>query len=144
MTQASNLDRGESPFSDVQEDTPAPFWPCPPTADLNTQAAAIGCGAWEARNPRPLWGAHVENTGSGSHGVQRQRPQIRPGLTQLSAEVDGQEFTVGILGLSTGGPVEPSLQECSLPSKQAGDASPVSGCFSDVTLGVSWHSWKHL
>ena len=61
----------------------APFLPCPPTADLNTQAAAIGCGAWEARNPRPLWGAHVENTGSGSHGVQGQRPQIRPGLTQV-------------------------------------------------------------
>ena len=106
--------------------------------------SSIGCGAWEARNPRPLWGAHVENTGSGSHGVQGQRPQIRPGLTQLGAEVDGQEFTVGVLGLSTGGPVEPSLQECSLPSIQAGDASPVSGCFSEVTLGVSWHPWGHL
>ena len=47
-------------------------------------------------------------------------------------------------GLSTEGPVEPSLQECSLPSKQAGDASPVSGCFSEVTLGVSWHLWAHL
>ena len=143
-TQASNLDRGESPFSEVQEDAPAPFWPCPPTADLNTQAAVIGCGAWEARNPRPLWGAHVESTSSGSHGVQGQRPQIRPGLTQLGAEVEGQEFTVGVLVLSTGGPVESSLQECSLPSKQAGDASPVSGCFSEVTQGVSWHPWAHL
>ena len=44
-------------------------------------------------------------------------------------------------GLSTEGPVEPSLQECSLPSQQAGDPSPVSGCFSEVTLGVSWHRW---
>ena len=104
----------------------------------------IDCGAWEARNPRPLWEAHVENTGSGSHGAQGQRAQTRPLLTQSGAEVDGQEFTVGVLDLSTGGPVEPSLQECSLPSKQAGDASPVSGRFSEVTLGDSWHRWAHL
>ena len=86
----------------------------------------------------------MENTGSGSHGVQGQRPQIRPGLTQLGAEVYGQESTVGVLGLSTGGPVEPSLQECLPPSKHAADASPVSGYFSEVTLGVSWHLWAHL
>ena len=24
------------------------------------------------------------------------------------------------------------------------DTSPVSGCFSEVTLGVSWHSWARL
>ena len=86
----------------------------------------------------------MENTGSGSHRVQGQGAQIRPVLTESGAEVDGQEFTVGVLGLSTGGPVEPSLQECSLPSKQAGDASPVSGCFSEATLGVSWHPAVHL
>ena len=143
-TQASNLDRGESPFSEVQEDAPAPFWPCPPTADLNTQAAVIGCGAWEARNPRPLWAAHVENAGSSSRGLQGQRPQISPGLTQSGSEVDGQDPAVGAAGLSTGGPVEPSLQECLLPSQQAGHASPGSGCSSEVTLGVSWHPWAHF
>ena len=123
---------------------PTPFCPRPSPADLNTPAAVIGCGAWEARNPRPLWAAHVENAGSSSRGLQGQSPQISPGLTQSGNEVDGQDLAVGAPGLNTGGPVEPSLQECSLPSIQAGDASPVSGCFSEVTLGVSWHSWKHL
>ena len=72
--------------------------------------SSIGCGAWEARSPRPLWTAHVENAGSGSLRVQGQRPQIRPGLTQSATEVDEQELAVGTRGLSTEGPVEPSLQ----------------------------------
>lgn len=104
----------------------------------------IGCGAWEARNPRPLWAAHVENAGSSSRGLQGQRPQISPGLTQSGNEVDGQDLAVGAAGLNTGGPVEPSLQECLLPSQQAGDASLISGCFSEVTLGVSWRPWAGI
>ena len=130
-------DRGETSFSDDQEAVPTPFCPPPSPADLNTLAAVIGCGAWEARNPRPLWAAHMENAGSGSRGVQGQRPQMRPGLTQSSTEADEQELAVWAWGLSTEGPVEPNLQECLLPSQQAGDASLISGCFSEVTLGVS-------
>ena len=72
-----------NPLSHVHEASPTPFCPQPSPADLNTPAAVIGCGAWEARNPRPLFAAHMENAGSGSHGVQGQRPQIRPGLTQV-------------------------------------------------------------
>ena len=94
-------DRGEFPFSDVQEAAPTPFCPQPSPADLNTPAAVIGCGAWEARNPRPLFAAHMENAGSGSHGVQGQRPQIRPGLTQSGTEADEQLLAVGTWGLST-------------------------------------------
>ena len=86
---------------------PTPFCPCPSPADLNTPAAVIGCGAWEARNPRPLWAAHVENAGSSSRGLQGQSPQISPGLTQSGNEVDGQDLAVGASGLNTGGPVEP-------------------------------------
>ena len=37
-------------------------------ADLIILAAVIGCGAWEAQNPRPLFVANVENSGSGSRG----------------------------------------------------------------------------
>ena len=142
-TQASNLDRGESPFSDVQEAGSAPFWPCPPPADLNTPAAVIGCGAWEARNPRPFWGGHMENSDSVSHREQEQRPQIRPGLTQ-ALRLMGKSLQWGVLDLNTGGPVEPSLQECWVPSQPAGDTRPVSGCFSEITLGVSWHLWVGL
>ena len=87
--------RGQFPFSDVQEASPAPLCPHPSPADLNTPAAVIGCGACEARNPRALWAAHVENAGSDSHGVQGQRPQIRPGLTQSGTEADEQELAVG-------------------------------------------------
>ena len=78
-----------------------PVWSCQHPADLNAQAAVFGCGDSEASYPRQLWGAHVENTGSGSHRVQGQRPQSRPGLTQSGAEVDGREFTVGVLGKSS-------------------------------------------
>ena len=134
-------DRGESPFSDVQESAPTSFCPHPSLADLNTPAAVIGFGAWEARNPRPLFAALVENAGSGFRGVQGQRPHIRPGLTQSGTEAEEQELAVGTWGLSTEGPVEPSLQKCLLPSQKAGDASSISGCFSEVTLGVSWHPW---
>ena len=81
LTSFSGAERGESPFSDVQEATLDPFCPHPFRADLNTLAAVIGCGVWEARNPRPFWAAHVENAGSGSRRVHGQRPQIRPGLT---------------------------------------------------------------
>ena len=137
-------DWGASPFTGVREAAPTPFCPRSSPADLNTPAAVIGRGAWEARNPRPLWAAHVENAGSSSRGLQGQRPQISPGLTQSGSEVDGQDPAVGAAGLSTGGPVEPSLQECLLPSQQAGHASPGSGCSSEVTLGVSWHPWAHF
>lgn len=137
-------DRGESPFSDVQEAAPTTFCPYPSLADLNTPAAVIGCGAWEVQNPRTLFAALVENAGSGSHGVQGKGPQTRPGLRQLGAEADEQELAVGTWGLSTEGPGEPSLQECLLPSQQAGDASLISGCFSEVTLGVSWHPWAGI
>ena len=61
-------DRGEFPFSDVQEAAPTPFCPHPSPADLIILAAVIGCGAWEAQNPRPLFVANVENSGSGSRG----------------------------------------------------------------------------
>ena len=133
-----------NPLSHVQEATPAPFCPHPSPADLYTLAAVIGCGAWEARNPRPLWAAHMENACSGSRGVQGQRPQMRPGLTQSGTEADEQELAVWAWGLSTEGPVEPNLQECLLPSQQAGDASLISGCFSEVTLGVSWCPWAGI
>ena len=88
-------DRGQSPFSYVQEASPAPLCPHPSPADLNTPAAVIGCGACEARNPRALWAALVENADSDSHGVQGQRPQIRPGLTQSGTEAYEQELAVG-------------------------------------------------
>ena len=132
-------DRGETSFSDDQEAVPTPFCPPPSPADLNTLAAVIGCGAWEAQKPRLLFAANLESAGTGSHGVQRQRPQIRPGLTQSGTEAGEQELAVGTWGLSTEVPVEPSLQECLLPSQQAGDPSPISGCFSEVTLRVRWH-----
>ena len=101
--------RGESSFSDAQEAAPAPFCPHPYPADLNTLAAVTGCAVWEARNPRPLWEAHVKNTGSGSRGVQGQRPQIRPRFTQSGTEAEEQELAVGTWGLSIEGPVELSL-----------------------------------
>ena len=91
--------RGESSFSDAQEAAPAPFCPHPYPADLNTLAAVTGCAVWEARNPRPLWEAHVKNTGSGSRGVQGQRPQIRPRFTQSGTEAEEQELAVGTWGL---------------------------------------------
>ena len=138
LTSVSGKTEG-NPLSHVQEATPAPFCPHPSPADLYTLAAVIGCGAWEAQKPRLLFAANLESAGTGSHGVQRQRPQIRPGLTQSGTEAGEQELAVGTWGLSTEVPVEPSLQECLLPSQQAGDPSPISGCFSEVTLRVRWH-----
>ena len=133
-----------NPLSHVHEASPTPFCPQPSPADLNTPAAVIGFGAWEARNSRPLFAALVENAGSGFRGVQGQRPHIRPGLTQSGTEADEQLLAVGTWGLSTEGPVEPILQECLLPSQQAGDASPISGCFREVILGVSWCPWAGI
>ena len=67
LTSVSGKTEG-NPLSHVQEATPAPFCPHPSPADLIILTAVIGCGAWEAQNPRPLFAANVENAGSGSRG----------------------------------------------------------------------------